>query len=506
MRARYSVPSAPGPLETYCQQFDDLLTPSNQRACFRRYLEGLLLPQERNKTLTALANTEPVVGAQHPRAQTLQWFLSESTWDPQQVNARRVALLCADPQTAPTAPTAPWAQTAPTAQGVLIIDEHGDRKWGSKTAHVGRQYLANLGKTDNGVVSVTSLWADEGIYYPLHYEPYTQAHHFAQGKADPHFHTKPQIAWALVQQARSAGVPFRAVVADSFYGNDAAFAATLRTHGVSYVLAVPPSTGWWHPEGTIGSLLEAAATTPWEGAAQPGAWVAIERHYRDGHQEVWWALEVRAGSYGPDARERGVVVTTDPRTFPRLSTWVLVTNLPAPGAPRVQESSHPAADLAEIVRLYSLRIWVEQSYKQTKYALGWSDYQVRSDLAMRRHWALVCCAFSFCWWHRAAQTQVLVPAEAERAGYPALADAKPLPAPLSDPVPTESGADARGEKRRDADSPRASALVLASGPADGAGLVGASNPGVALLAGVVHGTSTRTPQPPAHSSLAGPLY
>jgi hypothetical protein len=43
-------------------------------------------------------------------------------------------------------------------------------------------------------------------------------------------------------------------------------------------------------------------------------------------------------------------------------------------------------------------MWVEQSYKQVKHVLGWSDYQVRSDLAMRRHWQLVLCAFSFCWW------------------------------------------------------------------------------------------------------------
>jgi hypothetical protein len=42
---------------------------------------------------------------------------------------------------------------------------------------------------------------------------------------------------------------------------------------------------------------------------------------------------------------------------------------------------------------------VEQSYKQVKGALGWAEYQVRSDVAMRRHWVLVWCAFSFCWWH-----------------------------------------------------------------------------------------------------------
>src|SRR5215207_10351724 len=54
--------------------------------------------------------------------------------------------------------------------------------------------------------------------------------------------------------------------------------------------------------------------------------------------------------------------------------------------------------MAEVVRLYGLRMWVEQSYKQVKHALGWSDYQVRSDLAIRRHWQLVFLAFSFCSW------------------------------------------------------------------------------------------------------------
>jgi len=35
-----------------------------------------------------------------------------------------------------------------------------------------------------------------------------------------------------------------------------------------------------------------------------------------------------------------------------------------------------------------------------KRARGWAQYQVRSDAAMRRHWQLVCCAFSFCWYHQ----------------------------------------------------------------------------------------------------------
>ena len=54
--------------EEYAAHFDNLFGARAQREGFRRYLEGLLLPAERNKTLTALANTEPVVGAQNSRA------------------------------------------------------------------------------------------------------------------------------------------------------------------------------------------------------------------------------------------------------------------------------------------------------------------------------------------------------------------------------------------------------------------------------------------------------
>jgi len=110
--------------------------------------------------------------------------------------------------------------TAPTEHGVLVIDEHGDRKAGTRMAHVGRQYLGNLGKVDNGVVSVTSLWADEGIYYPIDFEPYTPAHHFEKGEKDPGFRTKLTMALQLVNRAVQAAIPFRAIVADTFYGED----------------------------------------------------------------------------------------------------------------------------------------------------------------------------------------------------------------------------------------------------------------------------------------------
>src|SRR5215217_4880214 len=141
---RKPVEPAPGPLEDYAARFDDLL-----------------LPDERNKTLTALANTEPLIGAQRKEAQSLQWFLAESGWEPEVVNRRRVELMLEDPK------------TAPVGSGGLLIDETGDRKDGNATAHVGKQYLGGIGKIANGVVSVSSVYADERLYYPLEVEPPT---------------------------------------------------------------------------------------------------------------------------------------------------------------------------------------------------------------------------------------------------------------------------------------------------------------------------------------------
>jgi hypothetical protein len=168
---------------------------------------------------------------------------------------------------------------------------------------------------------------------------------------------------------------------------------------VGYVLALKESHSWWHKEGTIGALWEAAEAAGWKNADDPGEWRRVIRTFRDGHQESWWALEVEAGPYSPMKARRALVVTTDPERLPRLGTWYLATNLPAPDTERAsQNDALASASVAEVVRLYGLRMWVEQSYKQVKHALGWSDYQVRSDTAIRRHWQQVLCAFSFCWW------------------------------------------------------------------------------------------------------------
>src|SRR6266516_3318236 len=258
MTKRQPRPPPPRPPVGYAAPVAPLLGSLAQRRGLRAYLQGLLLPRDRNKTLTCLAGAEPVVGAQHGAVQGLQFFLSESPWDHEAVNQRRLELLLGDPA------------TAPHDQGVLVIDDTGDRKDGRHTAHVARQYLGSVGKTDNGIVAVSSLWADERVAWPDHVVPSTPACRLPKGKRDPGFRTKPQQAAALVEAARAAGIGFRAVVADCFYGDNVGFTEALGAAKVAYVLAVKPRQGEWAPADEVHTPREAARQLAWTSPNQPG--------------------------------------------------------------------------------------------------------------------------------------------------------------------------------------------------------------------------------------------
>jgi DDE superfamily endonuclease len=240
-----------------------------------------------------------------------------------------------------------------------VLAETGERKDGHQTAPVARQSLGNVGKIDNGVVSLTSLWADERVYDPLESEPYTPESSFAKGKDDPDFRTQLKIALQLVQPALQERWPFRAMVADSCYGEERGLRGGLRKLSLPYVMALKPSHACWHPQDVAGSVQEGAREAGWVSAEQPGQWVRISRTFRDGSTQDWWALEVEAGPYGPAKVERAVVATTDPVTLPDATTWELLTKLPAPTERPTTAQRVAPASLQEVIRWYGLRRWVE---------------------------------------------------------------------------------------------------------------------------------------------------
>ena len=87
----------------------------------------------------------------------------------------------------------------------LIIDDSGTVRGGNFTQGVGRQYLGEIGKTDNGLVTVTTHLYDGRKSLPLDLEIYQKASDFEQGKEDPHFRKKAEIAIELIDRSHARG-------------------------------------------------------------------------------------------------------------------------------------------------------------------------------------------------------------------------------------------------------------------------------------------------------------
>jgi len=361
-------------LEAFAEHFDPLFSRLSQRENFRYYLSGLLVPMETNKHLRGIAATIP-----EANVESLQHFLVDAPWSATAVNTQRLALLQADPRTR-------WH-----GGGVLIIDETGDRKKGKASAYVSRQYLGSIGKIDNGVVSVSSHWADAHVHYPLNVLPYTPAERLPDSKNNPDFATKPQLAQQLIEEARQAGIPFRAVVADSFYGEHHRLIQWLRDEHIPFVMALKPTheirqhvPDWNNPP----------PFSPQEAAQRLtlSDWRPFQRTFADDHQATWYVADLEWGYFGPEKPWRLVAFTADPTTLDADQTAYLYTTIPA-----------SQADATEIAGLYSLREWIEVFYRQAKGELGWHEWQIRQAQAIVRHWQLVLCAYSFVLLHGVSQ-------------------------------------------------------------------------------------------------------
>jgi SRSO17 transposase len=80
--------------------------------------------------------------------QALRHFMHDAPWDAEALNQRRLKRWRAHPS------------LGPDAHGVLIADETGDPKRGSRIVLAAQQYLGKLGHVATGVVAVTSHWAN----------------------------------------------------------------------------------------------------------------------------------------------------------------------------------------------------------------------------------------------------------------------------------------------------------------------------------------------------------
>jgi len=153
-----TTPTAMPPcFEKWCQRFDDVFGHKAQKREFGHSVGGVLGESER-KNISQMA--ENAVGVTYYR---LHHFLTEAPWSAIKVNERRLQVMnkC--------------GQTRISRGFSLIIDDSGHRKSGNFTQGVGRQYIGEIGKTDNGIVVVTSHLYDGRKSLPLDIELYQHA-------------------------------------------------------------------------------------------------------------------------------------------------------------------------------------------------------------------------------------------------------------------------------------------------------------------------------------------
>ena len=150
--------------DRWCKRFDDLFKTKAQQKEFRHYLGGLLGESER-KNLSQIA--EDAVDVSY---HSLRHFLVRASWGEQKINDRRLEVMKS------------CRQTQPSTGFSLIIDDSGHRKSGNFTSGVGRQYIGEIGKTDKGIVVVTSHLYDGAKSLPLDIELYQHANSLPEGK------------------------------------------------------------------------------------------------------------------------------------------------------------------------------------------------------------------------------------------------------------------------------------------------------------------------------------
>ncbi len=364
-----TTPDAMPPcFEKWCSRFDDIFSHQAQKKGFRHYLGGLLGESER-KNLTQMSNN--AVGVVYHQ---LHHFLTEATWDSKKVNERRLQVM------------QQCSQTKVRRGFTLIIDDSGHRKSGNETAGIGRQYIGEIGKIDNGVVLVTTHLYDGVKSLPLDVELYQHASSLAAGKQDPEFVKKPDIALKLIDKCLSRGEKPGVVLVDAGYGNNSTFLKELESKKLKYIAGLAKNRKVFcelePSQETVEIRLDELAKR-----LDTEAFAAIQLELET--SKVVWVATVEVEISAMTGTRTIAIVMNAASLAEATEVNYLITNV-----------ATEKATGGWIVKTYSQRSWVEVFYREAKGWLGLREYQVRSIKSLHRHLILVFCAYSFIVWQQ----------------------------------------------------------------------------------------------------------
>src|SRR5215218_7821360 len=136
--------------------------------------------------------------------------------------------------------------------GVLVVDETGFIKKGSRSAGVARQYTGTTGKIDNCQIGVFLGYAtragraliDRELYLPRAWTDDRERARAAGIGDDVGFATKPELARSMLTRALEAGVPAGWLTADEVYGQDKRLRVWCEQHGLPTCSRPAAPTPW----------------------------------------------------------------------------------------------------------------------------------------------------------------------------------------------------------------------------------------------------------------------
>src|SRR5512135_3924024 len=134
---------------------------------------------------------------------------------------------------------------------VLVVDETGFLKKGTKSAGVARQYSGTAGRVENCQIGVFLGYAsrqgraliDRELYLPKAWTEDRARCAAAAVPEDVTFATKPELARRMIERALVAKVPCAWVAGDEVYGNDRGLRMWLEQNNQPHVLLAVKATG-----------------------------------------------------------------------------------------------------------------------------------------------------------------------------------------------------------------------------------------------------------------------
>jgi len=367
---------------------------SEPRELLNVYVRGQLsdLKQKNIEAIALRFKTPP---------RTLQRFVESIKWNEEEVRDQCQRIVAAE-------------HAYPDAIG--IVDESGTEKSGKATVGVGRQWCGNLGKVENCVVGVHTVYAaphfqcllDSAVYLPEDWANDPERRKQSHVPEEVRFRTKPQIASEQITRALRNGIRVSAWTFDEFYGRSAEFLDSLEAQKQVLVGEVPVDFhGWVRKPVIVRQAPESGGkskkTRPRIVRRFPISEVRnLVRYAPAFREQSWRRYRIKDTSKGPEVWEIkwSVFWRKDKAGRPTRRHCLIVARNVLTGEEKYFVANRVPGERGVTVR-WLLRVafgrWpVEQCFRQAKHELGMDQYQVRGWRCLHRHFYLAQLTHLFC--------------------------------------------------------------------------------------------------------------